>query len=362
MIPQADPARRIERYRSEIDAAITRVLSGSQYILGPAVEKFETDFANYIGVGHCVGVASGTDALALALRSLGVGPGDEVITVALTFCGTAQAILNCGAIPRFVDVDPVTRCMDPEAVEAAINSKTAAILPVHLFGQPADMPRLMEVAGRYGLAIVEDCAQAHGASIAGRKLGSFAQASAFSFYPTKNLGCIGDGGAVVTSDAAVAAKLRSLRHYGWKEGSRISTSLGFNSRLDELQAAVLCVLLRHLDQGNAERRALASDYYEKLSGLGLGLPPEDAGSVFHQFAVAFENRDEVSRSLLHAGIGTAIHYSPALHFHPAFMDSCTGTLLQTELLASRLLSLPIQPEVASGRIAFISETLAKTIA
>lgn len=362
MIPQADPARCIARFRSEIDAAIDRVLSGSHYILGPAVEEFEASFAAYVGVEHCIGVASGTDALALALRSLGIGPGDEVITVALTFCGTAQAILHCGARPRFVEVDPVSRCMDPAAVEAAITPKTAAILPVHLFGQPADMPRLMEIAERHGLAVVEDCAQAHGASISGRRLGSFGHASAFSFYPTKNLGGIGDGGAVVTRDAAVAARLGSLRHYGWEGGTRISTALGFNSRLDELQAAVLSVLLGHLDEGNAERRALAAEYAWRLEGLGLDLPTLDAGAVYHQYAIALENRDELSNRLQQAGIATAVHYHPPLHRHLAFKDAGAGPLPQTERLASRLLSLPIQPEVASGRIEFISDAIAKVTA
>lgn len=363
MIPQADPARRFARFRSEIDAAIDRVVSGSHYILGPAIEEFEASFAAYAGVGHCIGVASGTDALALALRSLDIGPGDEVITVALTFCGTAQAILHCGATPRFVDVDPATRCIDPGAVEAAITPETAAIMPVHLFGQPADMPRLMEIANRHGLAVVEDCAQAHGASIAGRKLGSFGHASAFSFYPTKNLGCIGDGGAVVTDDAALAAKLRSLRHYGWQGDDRISSTLGFNSRLDELQAAILSVLLGHLDEANAERRRLAAEYYRSLGGLVLGMPPDDSGAVYHQFAIACERRDDLSRRLLQeAGIATAVHYHPPLHLHPAFKASVAGALPHTESLAARLLSLPIQPEVASDKIQAISEAIAKVLA
>jgi dTDP-3-amino-3,4,6-trideoxy-alpha-D-glucose transaminase len=362
MIPQADPARRIARYRSEIDAAIDRVLSGTHYILGPAVEAFEAAFAGYVGVGHCVGVASGTDALALALRSLNIGPGDEVITVALTASGTAQAILHCGAEPRFVDVDPATRCIDPAAVEAAISSRTAAIMPVHLFGQPADMPRLMEIARRHRLAVIEDCAQAHGATISGRRLGSFGHAAAFSFYPTKNLGCIGDGGAVATGDAAVAARLRSLRHYGWEGDSRISEAMGFNSRLDEIQAAILQVMLGHLDEGNAERRALADEYRRSLDGLELDLPAADPGAVYHQFAIACENRDALSHRLRQAGIASAVHYHPPLHLQPAFLAFQPGALPHTEFLAARLLSLPIQPEIASDKIGLISETIARAIA
>src|ERR1700682_474376 len=221
-IPQAAPARRIERYRTEIDQAMAGVVTDGHYILGPALEHFEEAFAAYLGVRHCIGVNSGTDALALSLRALGVSPGDEVITTALTFAATAQAILHCGAQPCFVDVDPVTRCIDPAAVEAAIHEKTAAIIPVHLFGHPAAMKALMQTAARHGLAVVEDCAQAHGTTIGGEKAGTFGHAAAFSFYPTKNLGCIGDGGAIATNDSALAAKLRSLRHYGWTSADRIS--------------------------------------------------------------------------------------------------------------------------------------------
>lgn len=361
MIPQADPARRIARFRSEIDAAIDRVVSGPHYILGPAVEDFEASFAAYVGVEHCIGVASGTDALALALRSLGIGPGDEVITVALTFCGTAQAILHCGAEPRFVDVDPVTRCIDPRSIEAAITPKTAAIIPVHLFGQPADMPRLMEIADRHGLAVVEDCAQAHGASIDGRKVGSYGHASAFSFYPTKNLGCIGDGGAVVTNDSGLAARLSSLRHYGWEGEGRISRALGFNSRLDEIQAAILSVMLSHLDEGNAERRSLAREYHHALEGLGLELPMHDRGAVYHQYAIACEHRDHLCSRLRQVGIGTSVHYSPPLHLHPAFLDCANDVLPNSESLAMRLLSLPIQPELVSDKIPFISQSIANSL-
>lgn len=362
MIPQADPSLRIERFRSEIDRAIAQVVSSKHYILGPAVEAFEADFATYLGVKHCVGVDSGTDALALALRGLGIGAGDEVITTALTFSGTAQAILHCGARPHFVDVDPASRCIDPAAVEAAITERTAAIVPVHLFGHAADMPRLMNIAVRRGIAVLEDCAQAHGASINGRRLGSFGHASAFSFYPTKNLGGIGDSGAIVTNDDALATRLRSLRNYGMQERGLISSTMGFNSRMDELQAAILSVLLKHLDAGNSERLALAHEYRRELAGLDLLLPPDDIGAVYHQFAIAHQDRDHLAYRLrVETGINTAIHYHPTLNRHPAFKDAISDQLPHSEWLSARLLSLPIQPEVVAGKIEAIARSIAKVI-
>ncbi|HJX83179.1 MAG TPA: DegT/DnrJ/EryC1/StrS family aminotransferase [Candidatus Angelobacter sp.] len=356
-IPQAAPARRMERYRAEIDNAIAGVITDGHYILGPALERFEEAFAAYLGVNHCIGVNSGTDALTLALHALGIGPGDEVITTSLTFAGTAQAILHCGAQPCFVDVDPLTRCIDPAAVEAAIHAKTAAIVPVHLFGHPAAMQTLLHIAARHGLAVIEDCAQAHGTSIDGRKAGTFGNAAAFSFYPTKNLGCIGDGGAIVTNDATLAAKLRSLRHYGWADEDRVSWSLGSNSRLDAIQAAVLTALLPHLDEGNRERRALATEYRRLINNDGA-MPLEDPGAIYHQFAITCPQRDALRKYLGEkAGIGTAIHYHPALHLQPAFAASAAIKLPETERLAAELLSLPIQPEVAGPHLARIAEAV-----
>ena len=357
MIPQAAPARRIARFRREVDAAVASVLDSETYIQGTALASFEQAFAAHARMSHCVGVASGTDALALALRALGVGPGDEVITAALTFAGTAQAILHCGARPRFVDVDPETRCIDPAAVAAAINRHSAAILPVHLFGHPCDMPALMALAGRHGLAVVEDCAQSHGAALDGRALGSFGHAAAYSFYPTKNLGCVGDGGAVLTNDAALAAKLRRLSNYGFAD-SRVSQALGFNSRLDEMQAAILLALLPHLEAGNAERRLVAARYRRLLARCGLELPPDSPGCVYHQFAVACGDRDGLRQHLARAGIGSAVHYAPGLHRHPAFADGADGALPATETLSAGLLSLPIQPEVAMATVERIAGAVA----
>ena len=347
-IPQAAPALRIARYRAEVDAAIAAMLEGPSYILGPAVEAFESSFARYIGVRHGVGVSSGTEALLLILRALDIGPGDEVITTALTAAGTAQAILLCGATPRFADVDPVSRCLDPGAVEAAVNPRTAAILPVHLYGFPADMMRLSEIASKNGLALVEDCAQAHGTEIAGRRAGSFGQAAAFSFYPTKNLGAAGDAGAAVCNDPALAEKLRRLRNLGWDE-NRVSHFAAGNARLDEIQAAILLALLPHLDEGNAERRAIAAQYRNRLQQPGLGLPADAAGAIYHQFAITYDRRDDLRAFLAANGIGTAIHYDPPLHLQPAFTGTRAGALPVTERLSKTLVSLPVQPEIAAGQ-------------
>ncbi|MGV7033013.1 DegT/DnrJ/EryC1/StrS family aminotransferase [Methylobacterium symbioticum] len=351
MIPQAAPQRRIARFRREIDEAVAAILGGDAYILGAPVEAFEAAFAAYCGCAYAVGLSSGTDAIALALRALGVGVGDEVILPALTFAGSAQAVLQCGASPRFVDVDPATRCIDPAAAADAVTARTAAIMPVHLFGYPAEMSALTALADQHGLAVVADCAQAHGATLAGRPLGSFGHAAAYSFYPTKNLGCVGDGGAVTTNDPRVAERLRSLRHYGFAGSERISRELGFNARLDTLQAAILSALLPFCDDGNGERRALAARYRAALSDCpGLGLPPESAGAVHHQFAVTHPDRDGLMRGLAEAGIGTAIHYAPGLHRHPAFSGGAVGPLPATDYLAATLLSLPIQPEVAADSL------------
>jgi dTDP-4-amino-4,6-dideoxygalactose transaminase len=358
-IPRADPTRRFAARRAQIDRAIARVLDSGRYILGEEVAAFETEFARYLGARHAVGVGSGTQALSLALVALGIKPGDEVVTVAMTFVATAIAIEDVGAKPVFVDVDPQTRCMDPGMLEAAIGSATAAILPVHLHGIPAAMGAINAIAQRHGLAVLEDCAHAHGATIDGRRAGTFGHAAAFSFYPTKGLGGLGDGGAVVTGDAAVAARLRRLRNYGFDEAGR-SVGEGTNSRLDELQAAVLRVLLGDLDAQNAQRRALARDYRTALAGAAAGLPPADEGAVYHQYAVTVDARDAVRQRLLcRHGIDTGIHYPLAVHQHPRFARPVS--LPVTERLAREFLSLPIQPEVATGQTARIADALRESI-
>lgn len=356
MIPQADPRQRLFEARGEIRRAIDRVLDRGTFILGEEVAAFEAEFARYVGVRHAVGVSSGTQALSLALAALGIGRGDEVITAALTFAATAIAIEAVNAIPVFVDVDPATRCIDPALVDAAVGPNTAAIVPVHLHGFPAPMQPLLAIAARHGLAVVEDCAQSHGATIARRHTGAFGHANAFSFYPTKNLGAVGDGGAVTTDDPAIAAKLKRLRSYGLDEAEQC-VEPGVNGRLDELQAAILRVLLPSLDRDNDERRRIAARYREKLAGHAPWLPPDNDGAVYHQFAVAVPNRDRI-RSMLASkyGIQTAIHYPLGLHRHPHFQRRGVA-LPVTDRLADELLSLPIQPQIARDRVEAIAQAL-----
>lgn len=360
-IPRADPGRVFARYRTEIDAAIDRVFKRGRFILGEEVAAFEEEFARYLGVRHAVGVASGTHALSFALAALGVEPGDEVITVSMTAVMTATAIESVGAKPVFVDVDPDTRCMDPRALEAATGKSTAAVVPVHLHGVPAAMDAIMTIAQRHSLAVVEDCAQSHGAAIGARRTGSLGHAAAFSFYPTKMLGCAGDGGAVTTGDAAVAARVARLRNYGFDASGRL-VELGTNGRLDELQAAILRVLLTRLDQRVAERRALAAEYRSRLAGAALGLPPAHDGAVYHQYAVTLDRRDAVRERLLtRHGIDTGVHYPLGAHQHPHFAASA-ASLPVTERLARRLLGLPIQPEVVEQHAQQIADALIESIA
>lgn len=363
VICQAAPSLRIARFRDDIDVAVQSVLDGGSYINGVILEAFEAAFAAHEGRTYAVGVNSGTDAIALALRALGVGPGDEVIVPALTFTGTAQAVLHCGARPRFADVDYATRCLTVETAESVLTKRTAALVPVHLYGQPADMVGLTDFARRHGLVVVADCAQSHGARLGDRRLGSFGDAAAYSFYPTKNLGCVGDGGAVLTDSPAVAARLRALREYGFAGEARISQTIGFNSRLDTLQAAILTVLLGRLDAGNGERRGVADRYRAGLAEAdGLGLPPDDPGAVYHQFAVTHAARGALAARLAAEGIGTAVHYAPALDRHPAFAGIEHGALPAAQKLAGSLLSLPIQPEVAAGPVGAIAAALVEACA
>ena len=356
MIPQADPKQRLFEARDEILQAMARVLDRGAFILGEELAAFEAEFATYVGARHAVGVSSGTQALSLALIALGIGRGDEVITAALTFPATASAIEAVNAVPIFVDVDPATRCIDPALVEAAIGPKTAAIVPVHLHGFPAPMDALLAIAARRGLAVVEDCAQSHGATVAGRQTGTFGHANAFSFYPTKNLGAVGDGGAVVTNDPAIAAKVKRLRNYGLDEAQQC-VEPGINGRLDELQAAILRVLLPSLDRSNAERRGLAVRYRTRLAAHAEWLPPHDDGAVYHHFAVAVPNRDRIRERLASQhGIATGIHYPRGVHRHPHFQRPGVS-LPVTDRLADRLLSLPIQPQVARDRVDAIADAL-----
>jgi dTDP-4-amino-4,6-dideoxygalactose transaminase len=348
IIPLVDLQAAYSRLQPEIDAAVGRVMAGGWYILGPEVEAFETEFAAYLGVDHAVGVASGTDAVLLALRACSVGPGDEVITVSHTAVATVAAIELCGAAPRLVDIDLASFTMAPAALAAAVTPRTRAVIPVHLYGQPADMDAILAIAREHNLIVIEDCAQAHGARYRGRMVGTMGDAAAFSFYPTKNLGATGDGGAVATNRPDVAERLRLLRQYGWRE-RYVSDVAGYNSRLDELQAAILRVRLRYLDEENMARRRLAANYTVALAGSGVATPPERPGDcdVYHLYVIRAELRDALKTYLQGRGIMTAIHYPIPVHLQPAYhrLGYGPGSLPATEEAAQTILSLPMFPDL-----------------
>ena len=317
-IPAANPAAQYLSHQAEINAAIAAVLDGNRYILGPQTQAFEQEFAAYLGVAHAVGVGSGTEALHLALRACHIGAGDEVITVSHTAVATVSAIELAGAAPVLVDIDPVTYTIDPRLIERSITSRTKAIIPVHLYGSAAHLQPMIDLARKYNLKLVEDCAQAHGARYADRVVGSYGDVSCFSFYPTKNLGAIGDGGLVATNDPEIAENLNLLRQYGWRE-RYVSEVAGWNTRLDELQAAILRVKLRYLDEDNAKRRSLAAIYDEQLAGI-VTRPIEPAATrhVYHLYVTRHPQRDALMAYLRERGIGTAIHYPVPIHLQPAY--------------------------------------------
>lgn len=363
-IPQADPRAGYRAQKTAIDAAIARVLEGGRYVLGPEVEAFEREFAAYLGARHAVGAASGTEALVLALAALELSPADYVATVSHTAVATVAAIELAGLKPLLVDIDPVTLTLDPAQLAKALADppgRIAAVIPVHLYGLGADMAAICDLARRHGLRIIEDCAQSHGARLGGHRLGAIGDLAAFSFYPTKNLGGIGDGGAVVTNDAALAARLKELREYGWRQ-RYVSDRVGMNSRLDELQAAILRVKLRGLDAGNARRQAIAGAFDESLRGSGLGLPKRRAGGthVFHQYVVRSPRRDALRAALAAQAIGTTIHYPLPVHLQPAHKDRVAialGGLAESERAAREVLSLPMFPELAEDQVARVIAAL-----
>ncbi len=357
-IPQTDPRAGYLAQRAEIDAAITRVLEGGQYILGREVEAFEAAFAKFLGVGHAVGVGSGTDAIELALRACGVGAGDLVFTVSFTAVATVAAIERAGATPVLVDVEPGTYTMAPRELARALASppagRPAAVLPVHLYGQPADLAALCELARAHGLRLIEDCAQSHGALYRGRPAGSFGDAACFSFYPTKNLGALGDGGMVVAGDPELAAALREIREYGWRE-RYVSARVGVGSRLDPIQAAILGVRLGALAAGNRRRREIAARYDAGLAGLPVVAPRprRDATHVFHQYVIRLPGRDALRQRLGEAGIGTGIHYPVPVHLQPAYrgrLAAGPSGLGVSERAAGQILSLPIYPELCDQAV------------
>lgn len=347
--------------QDELEAAALRVLRSGWYVLGNEVARFETDFAAAVGSAHAIGVASGTDAVELALRAVGVGPGDAVLTVSHTAVATVVAIERAGAVPLFVDVDE-TMTMDPAALQQAIRRarhelpllRLRAVVPVHLYGLPAAMDDVCAVAAAEDLTVVEDCAQAHGAVYRGRGVGTLGQAAAFSFYPTKNLAAFGDGGAVTTSEPGVADRLKRLRQYGWRE-RYISEEPGVNSRLDELQAALLGVRLRLLQDENVRRNAIADAYRAGLDGAAVELPPAaPTGSVhaYHQFVVRAANRDEVRELLSSAGVGTSVLYPMAVHRQPAYAGNPSSgwPLPRTDETVERILALPMHPHLTDDDV------------
>lgn len=359
-VPFGDLKRQYATIQPELDAALLRVAAGGWYILGAEVEAFEREFAAYCGVAHCIGVASGAEALYLALVGLGVGPGDEVVTIGNACSYQVAAVLQAGARPLLVDVDPQTHNLDAQQLTAAITPRTRAIMPVHLYGRMADMPAILEVAAAHGLPVIEDAAQAHGAWLAAgsaqRRAGAWGNCACFSFYPSKNLGALGDGGAITTDDGELAARLRRLRFYGWSSKYVTGDPGGRNSRLDEIQAAALRVKLRHLDAWNAARRERAGWYTELLAGTALELPPDEPGHVYHLYVVATDRRDDLRRHLLDAGIGCDIHYPLPAHLHPAYAELGygPGALPVTERVAGHILSLPIFPELTRDEVAQVA--------
>jgi dTDP-4-amino-4,6-dideoxygalactose transaminase len=349
-VPMVDLKAQYQRIRPALESAIARVLQDTDFIKGKDCHLLEEEFAAYCGVGHACGVANGTDALTLALRAFGVGPGDEVVTVANTFIATGEAILLNGARPVFVDVDPETFTMDASRVEAAVSRRTKLILPVHLYGHPADMEAILDVANRHGIPVLEDAAQAHGASIEDRKVGSLGHAACFSFYPGKNLGAYGDAGMVVSGDADFVARVRRLANHGGGTNKYDNVVLGTNSRLDTLQAAVLRVKLGHLDLWNQERRQLAAEYTDALRGTpGVFLPRERVGfqSVWHLYTIRTADRDGLQAHLKEKGIATAVHYPRPIHLQPAMAPAGgkAGDLPVSERLSREVLCLPLYPEL-----------------
>jgi dTDP-4-amino-4,6-dideoxygalactose transaminase len=358
-IHAANPHAQYLSHKSEIDVAIAAALDGNHYILGPQTQAFEQEFAAYLGVRHASGVGSGTEALHIAIRACGLGPGAEIITVSHTAVATVSAIELAGATPVLVDIDPVTYTIDPQLIERSITPRTKAIIPVHLFGAAANLNPIVDLARKHHLRLIEDCAQAHGARYADRVVGSIGDVSCFSFYPTKNLGAIGDGGLVATNDPAIAESLNRLRQYGWRE-RYVSEIAGWNTRLDELQAAILRVKLRHLDEDNDKRRALAAIYDEQLAGIAiLPIEPVDTRHVYHLYVIRHPQRDALMKFLHERGIGTAIHYPVPIHLQPAYRGRLgdVGSLPETERAAQEIVSLPMYPELNAEDVRTVAQAI-----
>ena len=355
-----DLAAAYQELAAEIDAAVARVTASGWYIGGPEVTAFEEDYADYCGAEHCVGLANGLDALHLALRAMDVGPGDEVILASNSYIATLLAVSMVGATPVLVEPDPDTHNLDPALIEAAITEQTKVLLPTHLYGQSADLDPMLELARKHGLKLLEDAAQAHGARYKGRRLGAHGDAVAWSFYPTKNLGAMGDAGALTTNDPEIARRVRVMGNYGSSK-RYIADVKGVNSRLDPLQAAILAVKLRHLDEWNDRRRAIAAYYADALAGCGFGLPvvPEWADPVWHLYVVQAPERDQLAARLADAGVQTLVHYPIPPHLQQAYADLKLrkGSFPIAERLAERVLSLPIGPHLPRERAEEVANAL-----
>jgi hypothetical protein len=367
VIPQANPGAGYRALQPEIDAAVNRALSSGWYILGNELRAFEAEFADWLGISNVVGCGNGTDAIALALRGLGIGPGCTVVTVSHTAVATIAAIEMTGATPLLIDIDPVHYTMDPDALASVLQRPPPdlppikAVVPVHLYGQPADLDRIVPLCRAHGAVLIEDCAQAHGARLHGQRVGTFGDAATFSFYPTKNLGALGDGGAVAVSDPVLAERIAALRQYGWHK-HYISDEVGVNSRLDELQAAILRAKLPHLDSQNARRAAIANAYTAALTGGPLQPPGQrpDTSHVFHLYVTRSNDRNKFQTILKQHGIGTGIHYPVPVHLQPAYAGRIAlgpAGCPETEVAAREILSLPIYPELTDSEVETVCAAL-----
>lgn len=364
-VPYLDLKAQYRSIKPEIDAAVSRVLESSQFVLGAEVAFFEEEFGKYCGAAECVAVNSGTSALHLALVAAGIGPGDEVITVPFTFVASVASILYTRARPVLVDIDPHSFNIDPAAIEAAITPQTKAIMPVHLYGQTADMDPILDIARKRGLVVIEDAAQAHGAKYKNRPAGTLGDIGCFSFYPTKNLGAYGEGGAVTTNNPEYAKKIRTLRD--WGQDSKYHHVLrGFNYRMEGLQGAILRVKLRHLEQWTMARCAVAATYNQKLSDCGLALPREMpwARHVYHVYSLRTPDRDSFRAALQAEGIQTAIHYAIPVHLQPAYSELgySKGSLPESEATANEVVALPIYPELTESQVGLVCETVKRVTA
>lgn len=364
MVPFLDLKAQYRQIKPKVDEAVLRSIESTQFVLGPEVHAFEERFAGYCSVSHCCAVNSGTSALHLALLAAGVGPGDEVITVSMTFVATTAAVLYSGATPVFVDIDPVTWTMNPALIEAAITPRTKAILPVHLHGLMADMDPIMEIARRHGLVVIEDAAQAHGAEYKGRRAGSIGDLGCFSFYPGKNLGAYGEGGAVVTNRPDLARKVALLRDWG-QEAKYNHVIAGYNFRMDGIQGAVLNVKMDYIEFWTEGRRSVAAQYERALVEFPFARPrpPAHSRHVYHVYALALPHRDQVLKSLQDGGIGTGIHYPVPVHLQKAYshLGYRAGDFPVTEKLATEFLSLPIYPELTPEKIGEVATQLERAV-